>query len=152
MDSTPDSPSPQGQQQPQTGHPPLPRYPGRPGYPQPADEPEPSHLARTGRRQAIASLVMGSLSVLCLLNTYSSLVVFLLGPVGVKLGFSSLAASRKSNSPGNGMAIAGLVCSGVSFLLVLVLMVFGAIMVGLFLWLSGQESSAAKIGELASII
>ena len=67
---------------------------------------------------AIAGMVLGILSLVCCCSGYIALV---LGVVGMVLSIVSLVQKR----PGKGMAIAGIVCSAVAIVLIIVLTSIG---------------------------
>lgn len=77
---------------------------------------EPQYQGNAGF--AIASMVLGILSLVLCCIAYLSLV---LGIIGIVLAVISL----RKQAPGKGMAIAGLVCSLISVSLFLVFLIFG---------------------------
>lgn len=67
---------------------------------------------------AIAGMVLGIISLVCCCSGYIALV---LGVIGMVLSIVSLVQKR----PGKGMAIAGIVCSAIAIVLIVVLLAIG---------------------------
>ena len=67
---------------------------------------------------AIAGMVLGIVSLVCCCSGYFALV---LGIIGFILSLVSLIQKK----PGKGMAITGIVCSSIAFILIIVLTVIG---------------------------
>lgn len=67
---------------------------------------------------AIAGMVLGIISLVCCCSGYIALV---LGIVGLILSIVSLVQKR----PGKGMAIAGIICSAIAIVLIVVLTAIG---------------------------
>ena len=92
-------------------------------------QPIPQKQEVPGKGMAVASLVLGIVSILLCLG----FVAFLCGVIGLIL---SIVAMNKAKAVGmkNGMAVAGLVCSCIG--VGLMIMIFGLFFIGLFAELS----------------
>lgn len=67
---------------------------------------------------AILSLIFGIIGIICCCLTYFGMII---AAVGIILGIIVLVKKK----PGKGLAIAGIICGGVGFLLALVVLVIG---------------------------
>ena len=78
---------------------------------------------------AIASLVLGIVSILLILSGLGAPVALVTSIIGIVLG----SMSRKKQPEGNGMATAGIVCSIISLVIALLGLVFGGILLSAFM-------------------
>lgn len=72
-----------------------------------------------GQALAIAGMVLGIISLVCCCTGYIALVI---GIVGFVLSLISLIQKK----PGKGMAIAGIICSAIAIVMLVVLMAIGS--------------------------
>lgn len=78
---------------------------------------------------AIASLVLGIVSILLVLSGLGAPIALVTSIIGIVLG----GMSRKKQSEGNGMATAGLVCSIISLIIVVLVFAFGGMLLSAFM-------------------
>ena len=84
-------------------------------YGNPYGQPQPGQGG--GQGLAIASLVLGILSLVCCCTVYPSLIM---GIVSFVLSLVVLIQKK----PGKGMAIAGLICSGIAIVFLIIILIF----------------------------
>ena len=97
------------------------QQPPPPGYPPgayPSYQTPPPQGASVGL--AIASMVLGILSLLCFCAWYISLP---LGVIAIVLGVIAKNQADRGQAGGRGMALAGLICGSIAVLLAIILLV-----------------------------
>lgn len=81
------------------------------------------HMTNT---KAIVAFIMGILSLVFII--IFPLITFILAILGIVFGFLALSEIKKVEQAGRGMALAGIICSIIAFVLPIILMVLAFLM------------------------